>query len=265
MGLFGKMFAVGVVASSAKKIKEKITRNKNRKEGNEYIKVSNFIYDLVGGNYKEAKETLESYGFSNVSLVVKRDLKRKLKKGIFFRETNDFENGEVEEISINGEVDFDKNDQFLPTARVVVVYHTFREADAEKEGETYINVSNFIDDLYGENYQDVKETLEGYGFTNISFVAKKDLKKNLKKRFIFSETNEFEDGEVEDISINGETDFEEIDHFPATARVVIIYHTYPGENKVESKSYARCKNCKASFEYSKNKPVCPYCGEPVED
>lgn len=264
MGFFGKMFVVGAVASSAKKIKEKISRSKNRKDGNEYIKVSTFIYDLIGGNYKDAKESLEGHGFTNVSLVAKRDLKRRLKKKLFFRETNDYENGEVEEISINGEIDFDKNDQFLPTAKVTIVYHTFRESDVEEGKGEYINVSNFIDDLYGENYEVVKDRLESYGFTNISFIAKKDLKKDLKKRFIFSETNEFEDGEVEDISINGETDFEEIDHFLSTARVVIIYHTYPGGETSGEKSYARCSNCKASFEYKKSKPVCPYCGEPIE-
>lgn len=262
MGFLGKAFIAGIVVDAAKKIKDTVSKNKNRKDGNEYIKVSNFIYDLIGGNYKDAKETIEGYGFSNISCVAKKDLKRNLKKGIFFKEKNEYENGEVEEISINGEVDFDKNDQFLPSAKVTIVYHTFSEVVGEKKSE-YINISSFIDDLFGANYKYSKEVLNGYGFTNVSFVAIRDLKKGLKKGGLFRETNDYEDGEVEEISINGEVDFDKIYNFLPDSRVVIKYHTYESSVIESSKLYAKCLNCKANFEYSKNKPVCPYCGEPV--
>ncbi|MBQ7917796.1 MAG: hypothetical protein IJ310_03145 [Clostridia bacterium] len=167
MGFFGKMLAVGVVATSAKKIAEKVSRKKDRQESNDYIKVSNF-YDLVGLNYREVRETIEGYGFERVSCVARRDLKRHLKQGLFFKERNDFENGEVEEISINGETDFDKYDKFLPTARVVIIYHTYQDDEVEEKP------------------------------------AKKE------------------------------------------------------------KLFAKCSNCKARFEYTTNKPICPYCGEPVK-
>jgi len=169
MGFFGKIMTLAVF-DSAKKLTEKITKRKERKEKNEYIKVGDYIYDLVGGNYKDVKESLEGYGFTNVSFVVKRDLKRNLKQGIFFKEKNKYKDGEVEEISINGETDFDENDKYLPTAKVAIVYHTYKDS--------------------------------------------------------------------------------------LTAEI----------KKVDNKKYyARCSSCRANFEYTKNKPVCPYCGEPVEE
>ena len=112
--------------------------------------------------------------------------------------------------------------------------------------------------------------MESYGFSNVSFVVKRDLKRRLKKRLFFSEINEFENGEVEEISVNGETDFDKFDKFLPTARVVIIYHTYQDDEVEEKptkkeKLFAKCSNCKARFEYASNKPICPYCGEPVDD
>lgn len=135
-----------------------------------------------------------------------------------------------------------------------------------KANNKYIKVGDFIYDLIGSNYKDVKEALEGYGFTNVSYVVKRDLKRELKKGFFFREKNDYEDGEVEEISINGETDFEEHKRFLPDARVAIVYHTYPSSKPDESKvkCYAKCSNCRANFEYLKVKPICPYCGEPVK-
>ncbi len=135
-----------------------------------------------------------------------------------------------------------------------------------KDNNKYIKVGDFIYDLIGSNYKDAKEALEGYGFTNISYVVKKDLKRELKKGIFFSEKNRYADGEVEEISINGETDFDENNKFLPNARVAIVYHTYPVSKIDESKIkyYSKCLNCKANFSYTKSKPVCPYCGEPVK-
>ena len=136
-----------------------------------------------------------------------------------------------------------------------------------KDSNEYIKVDSFIDDLIGENYKDVKESLEGYGFTNISCIAKKDLKRELKKGFLFSERNEYEDGEVEEISINGETNFKKNDMFLPNAKVTVKYHTYIGsatqEKEEENKSFKKCSHCGAAFEYSNKKPKCPYCGNPI--
>lgn len=136
-----------------------------------------------------------------------------------------------------------------------------------KESNDYIKVSGFIDDLIGLNYKEVKESLESYGFTNVSYVVKRDLKKNLKQGIFFREKNKFEDGEVEEISINGETEFDDNDKYLPSAKVAIVYHTYIGsQNNAEvdkQKYFAKCSSCRASFEYKKSKPVCPYCGEPI--
>ena len=161
MGLFGKMMsgAISVVKSAVKnttkvvgeeikneiknevenglvatkqeipKTQERIssgTTKQSKAKSVEGIKVYNFIDDLIGDNYLEVKEALEAYGFTNIAFVAKKDLKTDLKQGLFFKETNDFEDGEVEKISINGDTEFSKNDRFLPTDRVVIVYHAYK-------------------------------------------------------------------------------------------------------------------------------------------
>jgi|GEM_PF-6772965 len=263
MGLLDKMMSGAI--SAVKKVSNKIT-GKDNADNDEHIKVYGFIDDLIGDNYKDVKEALETYGFTNISFVAKKDLKRKLKKN-FFSEDDDFEDGEVELISINGDVDFDKRSKYLPTAKVVITYHTYKNANVEDDESKYIKVSNFIDDLIGDNYKDAKEALEAYGFTNITFAVKRDLKANLKKRLFFSETNDYEDGEVELISINGEVDFDEDDCFLSSDRVVITYHTYQNAKveTVSEKIVAKCKSCGATVEYTKNNPRCPYCKGAIED
>ena len=136
----------------------------------------------------------------------------------------------------------------------------------KKDNNEYIKVGGFIDDLIGENYKDVKQSLISYGFTNVAFVVKKDLKKELKKGLFINERNDFEDGEVEKISINGETEFNKNAKFLPSAKVAIIYHTYIGAEieEEEEKFFAKCSGCGASIEYSANKPVCPYCNTVVE-
>jgi len=66
------------------------------------------------------------------------------------------------------------------------------------------------------DYRDVQDELSAYGFTNIAVLPKKDLRKGWL----------IKDGAVDQISINGRTDFKEKSKFHADVHVVITYHTF---------------------------------------
>jgi len=84
-------------------------------------------------------------------------------------------------------------------------------------------------DLEGGNYQDVKTKLQAAGFTSIETSAVPDLIVGLLHK----------DGDVEAVSVNGETDFDAGSTFPTGATIVIRYHTFPApesDNAAESSS-----------------------------
>ena len=82
MGFLKKLATLEVI-SSAKKLTDKVLNKFDKKDNNEYIKVGGFIKDLIGENYKDVKESLVGYGFTNVAFIVKKDLKKDLKKRTF--------------------------------------------------------------------------------------------------------------------------------------------------------------------------------------
>ncbi len=75
----------------------------------------------------------------------------------------------------------------------------------------------------GENYLDVVAEFEAAGFTNIKVEAVTDL--------IFGWLTE--DGEVESVSINGESSFSKDDWYPIDVEILITYHTFSSDSKPE--------------------------------
>jgi len=88
------------------------------------------------------------------------------------------------------------------------------EKQAIAEGKIYIGVSS--DDLIGRDYKKVIEQFKKQGFTNIQVVADKDLITG----WLTS------DGEVEEVSIDGKTDFKEKSNYVADVEIIITYHTF---------------------------------------
>ncbi len=115
----------------------------------------------------------------------------------------------------------------------------------ERVDSKTIRVPNYSGHYFGMNYRDAQDELVAYGFTNITLLPKKDLIKGWIKK----------DGAVEEIAINGKTEFKEKSKFPANAHVVIAYHTFKDSviekrqftitNKIEDIHIARCSNCGA--------------------
>lgn len=73
----------------------------------------------------------------------------------------------------------------------------------------------------GENYEVVVQQLEDAGFQNVEAKAVKDLVTGWVTK----------DGEVECVSIAGDTEFEEGEIFSKDSEVVVTYHTFKKEKK----------------------------------
>jgi hypothetical protein len=86
-----------------------------------------------------------------------------------------------------------------------------------------ISTPGSADDFVGANYQDVVTQLEAAGFTNVTTDVLDDLVTGWLT----------EDGEVERVSINGETDFSDGAKYDAGVPVIVTYHTFPEEEAAE--------------------------------
>lgn len=82
---------------------------------------------------------------------------------------------------------------------------------------TGIQVPASSSDLKRQNFENVTTTFREAGFTRIETEVLDDLITGWLTK----------DGSVEQVAINGNTSFSSGDRFPADARVVITYHTFP--------------------------------------
>lgn len=82
-----------------------------------------------------------------------------------------------------------------------------------------INVPKSSTELKGEDYKDVMKLLQVSGFTNIETEVLDDLITGWLTK----------DGEVEKVSINGDTDFSTKSKYSYDSKIVITYHTFPSK------------------------------------
>lgn len=86
------------------------------KRSKTFVRIPSAAQTYYHRDYKEVKEELLAYGFTNVILVERKDLVT----GLITKE------GAIEEISIDGRADFKSKAKFHSDARVVIIYHTFK-------------------------------------------------------------------------------------------------------------------------------------------
>ncbi len=79
-----------------------------------------------------------------------------------------------------------------------------------------LQVSFSSEDIVGENYETAYEILENDGFYNIELVEENDLVFGLISK----------ENSIKSISINGDSDFEQDDWFPAESVIKITYHSF---------------------------------------
>ncbi len=96
--------------------------------------------------------------------------------------------------------------------RMLIEHH-----NEQIDGKIRVNYSS--SDLEGTNYEDVVSKLEKQGFTNIETESIEDLITGWI-------TN---DGEVEEVEIDGTTSFSSGSRFRPNTEIVIRYHTFPSD------------------------------------
>jgi hypothetical protein len=94
---------------------------------------------------------------------------------------------------------------------------SFWYVQEEGQQQTKIRMPRSAEQFKGENYRDVITLLETAGFRNIETVILNDLVTGWLTK----------DGEVERVSVNGETSFYSGSRFPVDAKIVVTYHTFP--------------------------------------
>lgn len=165
--------------------------------------------DMEGRNYEDVVTIFEERGFTNIKTEPIDDL-------IFGWLTKD---GEVEEVSVGGKVDYSP-DKWVPAdTEVVIRYHTFPEDDEEetKSDEnnkttesTTIAMTADSATYSGKNVQDVEKEIKDLGFENVKLVES-----------VTTDSSNI-DGVVDTITAAGR-EFSKGDSFEKDAEIVITY------------------------------------------
>lgn len=117
-------------------------------------------------------------------------------------------------VSIGGDYQFDKGEQFYSNDLVEIVYY--------KRSEVFSPFSST--DIFNMNYQEAVKAFEDAGFLNIEIEKIEDL--------ILGIFNS--DGEVSEITIDGKEDFDKGEVFNSDSKVIIAYHTYSSEKETST-------------------------------
>lgn len=88
-------------------------------------------------------------------------------------------------------------------------------------GMSRIAMPESAESLVGKQYEDVVMQLQSAGFTNVQTKKKEDLITGWITK----------EGEVEQVSVNGDTDFTTYDKFDPNATIIITYHAFPDKDK----------------------------------
>ena len=82
-----------------------------------------------------------------------------------------------------------------------------------------LQITTSSEELIGQNYEDIVQIFKSIGFQNINPVGNDDLVLGILNK----------EGTVESVTINGNSNFEEGDWFPAHAIIKITYHTFSND------------------------------------
>lgn len=168
--------------------------------------------DCIGKSYQTIVDKLTSEGFHNIKLVPYADLSMD-RRG---------QDGKVTRISTNNSEEFYSGDYFPANSVIQIEYHTL---DPERMADVQIPAN--YDSFSQTNYVDTCSIFRKAGFTNIMLVPKYDVG-------LFDGSK---NGEIQSVTVNGETVFSKGAWLPCDTEVKITYRTkelkYLGENYQE--------------------------------
>ena len=173
----------------------------------ENVKIGKSSDSFIDMDKDEAIDYLQGRGFTNLTIEADAD----------YLYGADYELNTVSNITIDDDSSFSSSTSFSTDMQVIIHYHSAAITTVD-DYNSYIN----------ENYNDVILRLHNAGFSNIELDTDPDLIIALLHS----------DGDVESISINGETGFSEGDEYPSDSIIRIIYHTFPDADSSNAESSA---------------------------
>ena len=157
--------------------------------------------DIEGEHYESVEGHLEDNGFTDV-----------YSWGMYDLEADELDDeGSVAEITIDDKDNFDAKTKFRFDSDVVIKYHSAKLVDAPISAK----------EAQGVNYKKIRTQFKEAGFVNIIVEAEYDL--------ITGWINQ--DGDVKEIIINRDNDFELEDSYRVDSEVKIIYHSFKKNKK----------------------------------
>lgn len=153
--------------------------------------------EYIGSDHETVKSELERAGFTNIEMIENEDLTSQ----------SELSDGDVGEISIDGNPGFKKRTSFDKNAPVVITYHTIRKIASPVSFE----------DVSGMEYTEVGTIFSDAGFTNVIIDEKYDL-----------DPDETNNDHEDKIIVNNRTSFNKGDAIPYDAKISVVRH-YPYE------------------------------------
>ena len=151
---------------------------------------------LLNREYDSVVSILEDSGFTNIHTIPLEDLDYIDKDAV----------GLVERVYIRGKASFTENNKYPYDSNIEVKYHSIGQKGIPFSGK----------EAKGEQYQEIVKQLSSIGFGDFEITADYDLITGLFNK----------SGEIESISIDGESKFEKGQIFPADSKIEIIYHDF---------------------------------------
>lgn len=191
------------------KIAEYTNINRNKKASlSEYLQEAPMPETskyYIGKNISEVFTTIQELGFKNVKKV------KITQKGILVKE------GQVINIRINGKDGFDMCEWYNINAEILIEYYEAETADEIAAAHpNQIRCPNSSKYYLGKLNTTVIDELQKSGLKIIECEEQKKTKKGLLNK----------NGEIANISINGQTQFAKNEWFDKNAKIKITYYTY---------------------------------------
>lgn len=174
-------------------------------EHSKLIPVGMSADSLINKDYEFVVEVLKGSGFTNVHATALYDLDYE-RKG---------DSGLVTQVSISDNASFNSEDKYPYDSRVVIKYHSVAQEATPVSAK----------EVKGEQYHEIVKAFESAGFGNIVLSVDYDL--------ITGWINA--PGEIESISIDGNTSFEKGSYFTVDSRIEIVYHDFKKNNPDRAK------------------------------
>lgn len=151
------------------------------------------VSECVGKDFSSVKSDFQSVGFENISVNTIDDLEL----------SESDKNGIVEAVSINGISDFEGNQEFDSSSKIVITYHSIKKVSAPISSDNAVSTEP----------EKLKQLFLNAGFVNVSLSEEFDL------------NPEETDSEFENkVTINNSEDFLIINKFALDSEVKIVTH-----------------------------------------